>query len=41
MRFCINLETCPVYRADVTARRALRAAVQRAIHNARDPQPES
>src|ERR1700682_5787394 len=37
-----HLETCPVCRADLAARRALRAAVQRAFHNARDldPSPE-
>jgi anti-sigma factor RsiW len=37
-----HLETCPVCRADLAGRRALRAAVQRAFHNARnlDPSPE-
>ncbi len=37
-----HLETCPVCRADLAARRALREAVQRAFHNARDldPSPE-
>jgi anti-sigma factor RsiW len=31
-----HLDTCPVCREDLAARRALRAAVQRAFHNARD-----
>jgi anti-sigma factor RsiW len=31
-----HLETCPVCREDIAARRALRAAVKRAFHNARD-----
>jgi hypothetical protein len=37
-----HLETCPVCRADLAARRALREAVQRAFRNARDldPSPE-
>jgi len=37
-----HLETCSVCRADLAGRRALRAAVQRAFHNARnlDPSPE-
>jgi len=37
-----HLETCPVCRADLAARRALRAAVQRAFHHTRglDPSPE-
>jgi anti-sigma factor RsiW len=37
-----HLDTCPVCRADLAARRALRAAVQRSFHNARelDPSPE-
>ena len=37
-----HLDTCPVCREDLAARRVLRAAVQRAFHNARDldPSPE-
>ena len=37
-----HLDTCPACREDLAARRALRAAVQRAFHNARDldPSPE-
>ena len=37
-----HLDTCPVCREDLAARRALRAAVRRAFHNARnlDPSPE-
>jgi anti-sigma factor RsiW len=31
-----HLDTCPVCREDLAARRALRAAVKRAFHNARD-----
>jgi anti-sigma factor RsiW len=37
-----HMETCPACRADLAARRALRAAVKRAFHNTRDldPSPE-
>jgi anti-sigma factor RsiW len=35
-----HLETCPVCRADLAGRRALREAVQRAFHNARDLDPD-
>src|SRR5580692_9000014 len=37
-----HLETCPMCRADLAMRRALRAAVRRAFHNAPDldPSPE-
>jgi anti-sigma factor RsiW len=36
-----HLETCPVCRTDLAARRALRAAVQRAFHHTRDLDPSA